>query len=304
MLFWTQKKMTQNVFQKFLHFCVDEWFPKCLWMSKRVLTKSLKYIQIIDKGLFTPSECDSESEKDQRTSKKDKRIYDKHQRKFSRSLSLGVNGPLVYVRVWQVLLYCIMHTRGSQGREKTNKHNYRPQTKFAKVMFLQVSVCPRGGRVWLLRGAGCAWLVRGGVCMVAPGGGACVGYDEIRRYGQWAGGTHPTGMHSCFLIALLSAQCRHTALSLRSLVLTCWVCLMKRNSSKIIHHVSGAILKMSPNQREGYQMKWRINRSYTSFYVQERKRFCRKINKAKCGQKIWPLKLKAPIRGRQLKIFE
>ena len=25
-------------------------------------------------------------------------------------------------------------------------HNYRPQTKFAKVMFLQVSVCPRGGR--------------------------------------------------------------------------------------------------------------------------------------------------------------
>ena len=24
-------------------------------------------------------------------------------------------------------------------------HNYRPQTKFAKVMFLQVSVCPRGG---------------------------------------------------------------------------------------------------------------------------------------------------------------
>ena len=31
---------------------------------------------------------------------------------------------------------------------------YRPQTKFAKVMFLQVSVCPRGGGV---RGWGHAW---------------------------------------------------------------------------------------------------------------------------------------------------
>ena len=57
-----------------------------------------------------------------------------------------------------------------------------------------------GGHAWLLRGAcvvapggvcGCS----GGACMVALGG-ACVGYDEIRRYGQWAGGTHPTGMHS------------------------------------------------------------------------------------------------------------
>ena len=140
---------------------------------------------------------------------------------------------------------------------------YRPQTKFAKVMFLQVSVCPQGGvcgcsggvcgcsrgGAWLLPG-GCAWLLWGcvcgcsrgacvvalgggmcgcsggacvvalggmhgcsrghawllpggmrgfsGVCMVAPGG-ACMGYHEIWRYGQWAGGTHPTGMHSCWI---------------------------------------------------------------------------------------------------------
>ena len=61
-----------------------------------------------------------------------------------------------------------------------------------------------GGHAWLLPG-GHAWLLWG-ACMVAPrgacmvalgGGGSCVGYDEIRRYGQWAGGTHPTGMHSC-----------------------------------------------------------------------------------------------------------
>ena len=54
--------------------------------------------------------------------------------------------------------------------------NYLPQTKFAKVMFLQVSVCPRGvacvvggvhGRRACVAG-GHAW--QGGVC----GRGACV----------------------------------------------------------------------------------------------------------------------------------
>ena len=58
-----------------------------------------------------------------------------------------------------------------------------PQTKFAKVMFLQVSVCPQGGGVcaWLLPGeggacmvapGGCTWLLLGGACMVAPRGHA------------------------------------------------------------------------------------------------------------------------------------
>ena len=70
-----------------------------------------------------------------------------------------------------------------------------------------------GGHAWLLWGAcmvawGHAWLLPGGVCMVArwmcmvAPGGACVGYNEIWRYDQWAGGMHPTGMHSCFLISL------------------------------------------------------------------------------------------------------
>ena len=50
---------------------------------------------------------------------------------------------------------------------------YSPQTKFAKVMFLQVSVCPQGG--------GVAFMARGhmwqGACMVGGvcgGGGVCV----------------------------------------------------------------------------------------------------------------------------------
>ena len=164
-------------------------------------------------------------------------------------------------------------------------HSYRPQTKFAKVMFLQVSVilstgrgacvvapggvhgCSGGacvvapgerawllgGHAWLLWGVcvvapgghvwllgGHAWLLWGacmvaqGACMVALGGawllwGACVvapgGYAWLlreaciialgghawffwrgecvvfsMRYGQWAGSTHPTGMHSCWCL--------------------------------------------------------------------------------------------------------
>ena len=75
------------------------------------------------------------------------------------------------------------------------KYIYRPQTKFAKVMFLQLSVCPQGGRAWLLRGGmrGClgghAWLLWGGACVVAPGGvcgcsgGVCV--------------VAPGGVHGC-----------------------------------------------------------------------------------------------------------
>ena len=41
---------------------------------------------------------------------------------------------------------------------------YHPQTKFAKVMFLQVSVCSQGGHAWLLWGGG------GVACMVASRG--------------------------------------------------------------------------------------------------------------------------------------
>ena len=81
---------------------------------------------------------------------------------------------------------------------------YLPQTKFAKVMFSQVSVCPRRS---------------GGVCFnscwdIHPLGRHPPGQTPpwadtpfpradpppaqcILGYGQQAGGTHPTGMHSC-----------------------------------------------------------------------------------------------------------
>ena len=47
------------------------------------------------------------------------------------------------------------------------------------------------GHAWFYSG-GHAWFYSGGVCMVFSV------FSDTMRYGQWAGGTHPTGMHSCF----------------------------------------------------------------------------------------------------------
>ena len=71
------------------------------------------------------------------------------------------------------------------------------------------------GACMVLFGGACMVLFRGGmcgfiqgVCMVLFGGrawfysgGASVVFSvfsNTMRYGQWAGGTHPTGMHSCY----------------------------------------------------------------------------------------------------------
>ena len=87
-----------------------------------------------------------------------------------------------------------------------------PATKFGQGNIFR-SVCPHS----VHGGGGACMVAAGGACMVALGGmhdclggmhgcswgvhgcswGVCMGYDEIQRYGQWAGGTHPTGMHSC-----------------------------------------------------------------------------------------------------------
>ena len=80
-------------------------------------------------------------------------------------------------------------------------------------IFTPVCHSVQGGRAWLLRGA-CMVLFGGlhgfipgagvvfpGACMVFLGGGACVVFSvfsDTLRYSQWAGGTHPTGMHSCW----------------------------------------------------------------------------------------------------------
>ena len=67
---------------------------------------------------------------------------------------------------------------------------YRPQTKFAKVMFLHLCV---------------SHSVHGGVCLSAcwdtttpPSRHPPPCPVHAARYGQQAGGMHPTGMESCY----------------------------------------------------------------------------------------------------------
>ena len=70
--------------------------------------------------------------------------------------------------------------------------NYRPHAKFAKVMFFQVSVCPRGD---VCGGGGYAWqgvCVARGVCMA---GGMCgKGCMHGRGVCAWQGAC---GGHAC-----------------------------------------------------------------------------------------------------------
>ena len=70
---------------------------------------------------------------------------------------------------------------------------YRPQTKFAKAMFSQVSVCPQGG---LCPGGS----LSGGLC---PG----VSVRETPLVQLRAGSTHPTGIHSCSKCASACLEC-------------------------------------------------------------------------------------------------
>ena len=65
-----------------------------------------------------------------------------------------------------------------------------------------------GGHAWFYSGGvrgfirgERAWFYSGGACVVLFSGGACVVFSvfpDTMRYGQSAGGTHPTGMHSCY----------------------------------------------------------------------------------------------------------
>ena len=91
-----------------------------------------------------------------------------------------------------------------------NVNIYRPQTKFAKVMFSQVSVCPQGRSL-----SGRGVFVHGGLCpgVLCPGfsvwaGSLCpwgslsravsVIYQGDATRMVTCGRTYPTGMHSCF----------------------------------------------------------------------------------------------------------
>ena len=161
----------------------------------------------------------------------------------------------------------VMGGGGARNMKFSGHLFYRLQTKFAKVMFLQVSVCPGGGGIpaciaggipaCLAAGGGISACIAGGIpaCLAAGGGipaciaggiPACLAAGGVGQQGGWvhtqgklrgltrggsmptpggvqahtrgcisqhalrqtppspvwtataAGGTHPTGMHSCY----------------------------------------------------------------------------------------------------------
>ena len=117
---------------------------------------------------------------------------------------------------------------------------YRPQTKFVKVMFLQVCVCPQGwGHVWQGRGVhggGHAWW--GCVC----DRGACLAGETATA----AGGTYPNGMHNCELWNFNMNQCR-LSLTLRGAVYKYnfslrWHCKRESESLAIVNEPLLSIL--------------------------------------------------------------
>ena len=106
-------------------------------------------------------------------------------------------------------------------------NHYRPQTKFAKVMFSQVSLCPQGGVCHThtprpeadtpragtsdqcMLGYTPPYPVHAGIHTLLPSafwdtppaqcmlGNTPIPAQCMLGYSQQAGGTHPTGMHSC-----------------------------------------------------------------------------------------------------------
>ena len=52
---------------------------------------------------------------------------------------------------------------------RSHEHYYRPQTKFAKVMFLHLSVCPLGGGGGMHGGGGGVCVVWWGACIASGG---------------------------------------------------------------------------------------------------------------------------------------
>ena len=113
------------------------------------------------------------------------------------------------VKILRAVYLCILIVSRCLTWSEHNNHgiyNYHPQTKFAKVMFSQVSVCPGG--VCLL-----SWE---GVCHTPLGRHLLGRYPRadtpsaywdtlpppvqcMLRNGQQVGGMHPTGMYSCLL---------------------------------------------------------------------------------------------------------
>ena len=93
------------------------------------------------------------------------RLFDSH-KWFVQDLSY----LQLYTVIYRVELFSEtfhIRWRWSIWKSPITYYYYLPQTKFAKVMFLQVSVCPHGGGVCMVAPGGHVWLLWGGACVVA-----------------------------------------------------------------------------------------------------------------------------------------
>ena len=111
-----------------------------------------------------------------------------------------------YSRSGEEFRTCQANQTWSQRTPTCTLSNYRPQTKFAKVMFLHLYLSYSVHRGAYMAGGvhfgeGHVWqgsMHAGGMC-VAGGmrgrGGACMAGETATA----AGDTHPTGMHSCYI---------------------------------------------------------------------------------------------------------
>ena len=95
----------------------------------------------------------------------------------------------VYNWNYNFWLYTSLYSRGLET-DGANITYYRPQTKFAKVMFLQVPVCPHGGGACMVLFGGHAWFYLGGVHGFIRGGhawfylGGHVWFFQFFRYNE------------------------------------------------------------------------------------------------------------------------
>ena len=72
--------------------------------------------------------------------------------------SAEYNSELTHTCLLMILMSVCKTGIKKYSQRISRNYYYRPQTKFAKVMFLQVSVCPQGVGGWLLPGGvhGCS----------------------------------------------------------------------------------------------------------------------------------------------------
>ena len=142
---------------------------KCLEGSRPKFSVSIYHVRLAIKGSGCKRKCD-----------------------ILKIQCTSVEIPNIILENTTDILTFVWGTWTSQPIVQTSS-SYRPQTMFVKVMFSQVSVCPQGG-VWPI------------ACWDTPPG-RHPPVQCMLGYIQQAGGTHPTGMHSCILTVMNMALC-------------------------------------------------------------------------------------------------